>query len=74
VTHTRSRREMIVVGDADFLAQKSRGRIFLRMLRAIRRDGVVDELDEAALAELLGSEKSAPSPVPNSERQLTFDF
>ena len=44
------------------------------MLVAIRRDGVVDELDEAALAELLGSEKSAPSPVPNSERQLTFDF
>lgn len=74
VTHTRSRREMIVVGDADFLAQKSRGRIFLRMLRAIRRDGVVDELDEAALAELLGSEKSAPAPVPNSERQLTFGF
>ena len=52
VTHTRSRREMIVVGDAEFLAKKSRGRIFVRMLRAITRDGVVEELDEAALAAL----------------------
>ena len=86
VTHTRSRREMIVVGDAEFLAKKSRGRIFVRMLRAITRDGVVEELDEAALAALLGDsaddgEKAAPakaaapaSPAASGGRQLTFGF
>ncbi len=50
VTHTRSRREMIVVGDGEHLCGKARNRIFLRMLRAFARDGIVEELTEESAA------------------------
>jgi hypothetical protein len=79
VTHTRSRREMIVVGDADFLAKKAQSRIFVRMLRAIARDGVVEELNESTLKKLLrngsnGSNAATTSAPAGGESQLSLGF
>ncbi|OGV71774.1 MAG: hypothetical protein A3K19_06790 [Lentisphaerae bacterium RIFOXYB12_FULL_65_16] len=39
VAHTRSRREMIVIGDLDFLCRQARNNVFRRLERAVRRDG-----------------------------------
>ena len=46
VTHTRAKREMVVIGDLDFLQQHAQGRIFLRLAKNIRRDGIITECDE----------------------------
>ena len=49
VAHTRCRREMIVVGDIDFLKTASDGDLFSRLERNVNRDGEVIELTETDL-------------------------
>lgn len=90
VTHTRSKREMIVIGDFDHLGQYAKNNIFQRLKDAIQREGIVNEIQVDQLAELTSSiadiesttppEQPAPTPPmppqPHSKPvQLTlFDF
>jgi len=90
VTHTRSKREMIVIGDFDHLGQYAKNNIFQRLKDAIQREGIVNEIQVDQLAELTRSiagieattppEQPAPTPPmppqPHSKpAQLTlFDF
>jgi len=53
VAHTRSRREMVIVGDLDCLVEQSRNNMFRRMARAFERDGAVIDVSEAMVAALL---------------------
>jgi len=53
VTHTRCRREMIVIGDLEHLKHYAHNRIFARMERAFRRDGVIEDLTADSLAAML---------------------
>lgn len=53
VAHTRCRREMIVIGDLTALKLHARNNIFQRMERAIERDGIVTEPDNATATSLL---------------------
>jgi superfamily I DNA and/or RNA helicase len=52
VTHTRARREMLVIADADCLLQQCQGAIFSRMVRAFERDGEVVTVTAAMAARL----------------------
>lgn len=52
VTHTRARREMLVIADSDGLVRQSRGDIFRRMVRAFERDGDVVTVTAAMAARL----------------------
>jgi hypothetical protein len=52
VTHTRARREMMVIADADGLLQQCRSDIFRRMVRAFDRDGEVVAVSAAMVARL----------------------
>jgi hypothetical protein len=61
VTHTRCRREMIVIGDLDHLKAGARNRIFARMERAFRRDGVVEDMTPERLAAWLAQTPEAAS-------------
>jgi hypothetical protein len=62
VTHTRARREMMVIADADCLLQQCRGEIFRRMVRAFERDGevVTVSAEMAARLPVLPEETAAP--------------
>ncbi len=63
VTHTRCRREMIVIGDLEHLKHYAKNRIFARMERAFRRDGVMDDLTADSLAVML-AEATATATEP----------
>lgn len=52
VTHTRARREMLVIADSDCLVQQCRNDIFRRMVRAFDRDGDVVTVTAAMAARL----------------------
>lgn len=44
VTHTRARKEMVVIGDLEFLKSHADNRIFQRMGRSFQRDGVIADV------------------------------
>jgi len=52
VTHTRARREMVVIADSDCLAAQCHSEIFRRMVRAFERDGDVVAVTQAMAATL----------------------
>ncbi len=49
VAHTRSRREMIIIGDLDCLKAQSKNEIFKRMERCVERDGRIIDVTEEML-------------------------
>ncbi len=49
VAHTRSRREMVVIGDLDCLKAQSKNEIFERMERCVERDGKIIDVTEEML-------------------------
>jgi superfamily I DNA and/or RNA helicase len=51
VAHTRARREMVVVGDLEYLKKHARSDLFLRMERAFRRDGRIVSVTPETLRE-----------------------
>jgi hypothetical protein len=67
VTHTRARREMVVIGDSDCLAAQCRGGIFRRMVRAFERDGDVVTVTPA-MAAALPTLPDARAASPGSPR------
>lgn len=67
VTHTRARREMIVIADSDCLASQCRGGLFRRMLRAFERDGEVITVSPAMAAALPRLPDSGPSPADTQD-------
>ncbi len=50
VAHTRTRREMVIIGDLEHLKSNARSRVFHRMERAIERDGEIIDVTEEMLA------------------------
>ena len=54
VAHTRARREMVVIGDLEYLKKHARGDLFVRMERAFRRDGRIIEVSPERLADYRG--------------------
>ncbi|MBN2448918.1 MAG: AAA family ATPase [Lentisphaeria bacterium] len=58
VTHTRARREMMVIADSDCLEAQCPNGLFRRMIRAFQRDGEVLTLTPAMLSDL---------PIPPDE-------
>ncbi|HOG51532.1 MAG TPA: AAA domain-containing protein, partial [Lentisphaeria bacterium] len=63
VTHTRCRREMVVIGDLEHLKHYAQNRIFARMERAFRRDGVIEDLTADSLAAML-ADAAADADAP----------
>ncbi len=61
VTHTRARREMAVIADADCLLQQCRSDTFRRMVRAFDRDGEVVTVTAAMAARLLTLPAATPT-------------
>ena len=49
VAHTRSRKEMVVIGDLDCLKEQSKNEIFERMQRCVERDGEIIDVTQEML-------------------------
>ena len=60
VTHTRSRREMVVIGDLEHLTERSDNRMFTRMRHGFERDGVVENLTLTDYNALAADVKTTP--------------
>jgi hypothetical protein len=67
VTHTRARREMMVIADADCLLQQCRSDTFRRMVRAFDRDGEVVTVTAAMAARLPALAEEASAMVGASD-------
>lgn len=63
VTHTRARREMLVIADSDGLVAQCSSTVFRRMVRAFERDGEVVDVT-TAMATALPSLGEASRPTP----------
>jgi len=63
VTHTRARREMLVIADSDCLVAQCTSAVFRRMVRAFERDGEVVDVS-AAMAAALPPLREASRSVP----------
>ena len=73
VTHTRSRREMVVVGDLEHLTDRSDNRMFTRMRRGFERDGVVEELTLTDYNRLAADVKTTPELSAHVQMPSTED-
>ncbi len=72
VTHTRARREMLVIADSDCLVAQCTSAVFRRMVRAFERDGeVVDVTAEMAAALPPLREAARPTPERGEPRMDT---
>jgi superfamily I DNA and/or RNA helicase len=67
VTHTRARREMVVIADSDGLVKQCRDELFRRMVRAFTRDGDVVTVTEAMAARLPSLPADVPTRAPGRE-------
>ena len=73
VTHTRSRREMVVVGDLEHLTERSDNRMFTRMRRGFERDGVVENLTLTDYNALAADVKTTPELSAHVQMPSTED-
>jgi superfamily I DNA and/or RNA helicase len=73
VTHTRARREMVVIADSDGLADQCRDGLFRRMVRAFERDGDVLTVTPAMVTALPSLSEGRSTRIGSREAAADAD-